>query len=219
MRAPPPPCVAGAVPNGSPRRSASLLPRLIDWLRRGGPPGRDPTSQKGLGGAPEGERLPSNGAVARRVPGLARGGSREAAAHPPRALDRCNPGPLSPPGGAKKPNWACPQENVVSAVGGGGVSSRLRPLSLTRGEARRLTLAGSLCRAPAAIVSVRGMEDPAIPHRHRHDQGLWGIQRKPAAFLGGLRLSASQKGPGMAFPKSDRRSKAVFPSLCFSSKP
>lgn len=99
---------------------AVLLPCYLGSLigyAGAGRRGRDPTSQKGLGGAPEGERLPSNGAVARRVPGLARGGSREAAAHPPRALERCNPGPLSPPGGAKKPTWACPQENVVSAVG------------------------------------------------------------------------------------------------------
>lgn len=77
---------------------AVLLPCYLSSLigyAGAGRRGRDPTSQKGLGGAPEGERLPSNGAVARRVPGLARGGSREAAAHPPRPLERCNPGPLS----------------------------------------------------------------------------------------------------------------------------
>lgn len=181
--------------------------------------GRDPSSLKGLGGAPEGELLPGNGAVARRVPGLARGRSRQAAAHPPRARERCSPRPLSPPGGARKLPWTCPQENVVSAVVVGGGSSRPQSLSLTRGEARRLTLTPSLCRAPAAIVSVRGMEDPAIPPHRRHVQGLWGIQRKSAVFLGGPRSSASRKGPGMAFPKSDRRSEAVSPSLCPFSKP
>lgn len=36
--------------------------------------GARPLLQRGLGGAPEGGRLPSNGAVARRVPGL---GERE----------------------------------------------------------------------------------------------------------------------------------------------
>ena len=72
-------------------------------------------------------------------------------------------------------------------------------MSLTGGEARRLTLAGSLCRAPAAIVSVRGMEDPAIPHCHRHDQGLWGIQRKPAAFLGSPAFSLPERpGDGLS---------------------
>lgn len=178
--------------------------------------GRDPSSQKGLGGAPEGERLPSNGAVARWVPGLARGGSREAAAHPPRAPKRCSPRPPSLPGGAKKPPWACPQENVISAVG--ALEQASTPLAdPRRGPAPHPHR--SLCRAPAAIVSVRGMEDPAIPHRHRHVQGIWGIQRKPAAFLGGPRLSASQKGPGMAFPKSDRKSEAVSPSFRPSSKP
>ena len=176
--------------------------------------GPDPSSQKGLGGAPEGEQLPSNGAVAGRVPGLTRGGSREAAAHPPRAPERCSPRPPIPPGGARKP--PVPRKTWSQLW---GVSSWPRSLSLTREEARRLTLARSLCRAPAAIVSVRGMEDPAIPHRHRHVQGLWGIHRKPAAFLGGPRLSAAQKGPGMAFPKSERRSEAVFPSLRPSSKP
>lgn len=85
--------------------------------------GRDPSSLKGLGGAPEGEQLPGNGAVARRVPGLARGRSRQAAAHRPRAPERCSPRPPGPrpprpPGGARKLPWACPQENVVSAVGG-----------------------------------------------------------------------------------------------------
>lgn len=78
--------------------------------------GRDPSSQKGLGGAPEGEWLPSNGAVARRVPGPGRGRSREAAAHPRRAPERCSPPqPQSPPGGARKPPGAWLQENVVSA--------------------------------------------------------------------------------------------------------
>lgn len=158
--------------------------------------------------------MPSNGAVAGRVPGLKRGGSCEAAAHRPRSPERCSPRPPSPPGGARKP--PVPRKSWSQLW---GVSSWPRPLSLTREEARRLTLARSLCRAPAAIVSVRGMEDPAIPHRHRQVQGLWGIQRKPAAFLGGPRLSASQKGPGMAFPKSERRSEAVFPSLRPSSKP
>lgn len=183
--------------------------------------GRDPSSLKGLGGAPEGERLPGNGAVARRVPGLARGRSSQAAAHPPQAPERCSPRPPSPPGGARKPPWACPQENVVSAVvgGGGGGSNRPQSLSLTGGEARRLTLTPSLCRAPAAIVSVRGMEDPEIPPNRRHVQGLWGSQRKSAVFLGGPRPSASRKGPGMAFPKSDRRSEAVSPSLCPFLKP
>ncbi|XDC61227.1 hypothetical protein R6Z07M_012409 [Ovis aries] len=74
---------------------AVLLPCYLSSLigyAGAGRRGRDPTSQKGLGGAPEGERLPSNGAVARRVPGLARGGSREAAAHPPRPLERSSGG-------------------------------------------------------------------------------------------------------------------------------
>lgn len=172
--------------------------------------GRDPSSQKGLGGAPEGERLPSNGAVARWVPGPERGRSREAAAHPPRAPESGRPRPPSPPGGTRKLPRAWPQENVVSAV---GALEQASTLLLTGGEARRLTLTPSLCRAPAAIVSVWGMEDPAIPHRHRRVQGLWGIQRIPAAFLRGPRPSASRKDPGMAFPKSDRRSEAVSPSL------
>lgn len=172
--------------------------------------GRDPSSQKGLGGAPEGERLPSNGAVARRVPGSERGRSREAAAHPPGAPESGSPRPPSPPGGGGA-RGSClgpgPQENVVSAV---GASSRPRPFSLPGGEARRLTLTPALCRAPAAIVSVRGMEDPAI--RPRHVQGLWGIQRTAAAFLGGPRPATSRKDPGVAFPKSDRRFEAVSPS-------
>lgn len=59
--------------------------------------GRDPSSQKGLGGAPEGEWLPSNGAVARRVPGSERGRSCEAAAHPPRAPESGSPPPAPKP--------------------------------------------------------------------------------------------------------------------------
>lgn len=89
--------------------------------------GRDPSSQKGLGGAPEGERLPSNGAVARRVPGPERGRSREAAAHPPRAPESGSPRPPSPPGGARKLPRAWPQENVVSAVGALEQASTLLP--------------------------------------------------------------------------------------------
>lgn len=89
--------------------------------------GRDPSFQKGLRGAPEGERLPSNGAVARRVPGPARQRSREAAAHPPWAPERCSPRPPSPPGGARKPSQAWPQENVVSAVGALEQASTLLP--------------------------------------------------------------------------------------------
>ena len=46
VRAPPPRCVAGAAPNGSPRRPASVPTRFFDWLRRAGRWGRD---QKGLG--------------------------------------------------------------------------------------------------------------------------------------------------------------------------
>lgn len=118
VRAPPPLCVAGGAPNGSP--AVPLLCRLGSLIGSAwaGRRGRDPSSQKGLGGAPEGERLPSNGAVARRVPGLARARSREAAAHPLRAPERCSPRPPSPPGGARKLLWARSQENVVSAVGG-----------------------------------------------------------------------------------------------------
>lgn len=100
---------------------AVLLPCRLDSLigsDGAGRRGRDPSSQKGLGGAPEGGRLPSNGAVARRVPGLASARSRKAVAHPPWARERCFPQPLSPPWGSRKPRWACPQENVVSAVGG-----------------------------------------------------------------------------------------------------
>lgn len=89
--------------------------------------GRDPSFQKGLRGAPEGERLPSNGAVARRVPGPARQRSREAAAHPPWAPERCSPRPPSPPGGARKLSQAWPQENVVSAVGALEQASTLLP--------------------------------------------------------------------------------------------
>lgn len=158
--------------------------------------------------------MPSNGAVARRVPGPARGRSREAAAHLPRAPERCSPqalpgAPGSRPGPGSRKSWSQLR----------GSSSRPRPFSFTGGEARRLTLTPSLCRAPAAIVSVREMEDPAIPYCRRRVQGLWGIQRIPAAFLGGPRPSASRKGPGMVFPKSDLRSEAVSPSLGPSSKP
>lgn len=160
--------------------------------------------------------MPSNGAVARRVPGPARGRSREAAAHLPRAPERCSPQPPSPPGGARKPPGPGSRKSWSQLRGS---SSRPRPFSLTGGEARRLTLTPSLCRAPAAIVSVREMEDPAIPYCHRRVQGLWGIQRILAAFLGGPRPSASRKGPGMVFPKSDPRSEAVSPSLGPSSKP
>lgn len=164
--------------------------------------GRDPSSLKGLGGAPEGEQLPGNGAVARRVPGLARGRSRQAAAHRPRA-----------------PEAALGLSSGKRGLSCRGAASRPQSLSLTRGEAWRLTLTRSLCRAPAAIVSVRGMEEPAIPPHRLRVQGLWGIQRKPAVFLGGPRPSASRKGPRMAFPKSDRRSEAAPPSLCPFSKP
>lgn len=94
--------------------------RLDSLIGSGGAgrPGRDPSSQKGLGGAPEGGRLPSNGAVARRVPGLASARSRKAVAHPPWAWERCIPQHPSPPRGSRKPRWVYPQENVVSAVGG-----------------------------------------------------------------------------------------------------
>lgn len=105
----------GALAVPLPCRLASLI-----GYAGAGRRGRDPSFLKGLGGAPEGEQLPGNGAVARRVPGLARGRSRQAAAHRPRAPERCSPRPLSPPGGARKPPWACPQENVVSAGGRGG---------------------------------------------------------------------------------------------------
>lgn len=96
------------------------LPRRPDSLigyAGAGRRGRDPSSQKGLGGAPEGGRLPSNGAVARRVPGLGSTRSGEAAAHPPRAQARSNPGPRALQRGSRRPPRAEPWENGASAVG------------------------------------------------------------------------------------------------------
>lgn len=98
MRAPPPLCVAGAAPNGSPRRPASVPIGLSDWLQGRAAGDETPFSQKGLGGAPEGERLPSNWAVAPRVPGPGRGRSRQAAAHPPRLRRGAAPSPPALPG-------------------------------------------------------------------------------------------------------------------------
>lgn len=213
VRAPPPRCVAGAAPNGSPRRPASVPTKFSDWLRRPGRWGRD---QKGLG-APLREssclatgRWPS-GYPAQR----AREGARPQPTRP--GLQRgSSPGPQALPG-APGSRIGPGSRKTWSQLWGS--SSRPQPFSPTGGEAGRLTLTRSLCRAPAAIMSVREMEDPAIPYRQRRVQGLWGIQRIPAAFLGGPRSSASRKGPGLVFPKSDLRSEAVSPSLCPSWKP
>lgn len=139
---------------------AVLLPCYLSSLigyAGAGRRGRDPTSQKGPGGAPEGERLPSNGAVARRVPGLARGGSREAAAHP--GLWRGATRAPKLPGVPRRQLWACPQENCSLSCGG---LEQASTLVSDRWRGRRLT-ARLLCRAPAAIVSVRGMEDSGNP--------------------------------------------------------
>lgn len=117
VRAPPPLCVTGAAPNGSLRWPVSVPTGLTDWLRWGGPPGAKPLLPERSRGRPEGERLPSNGAVARQVPGLASSRSREAAAHPHWALERCKPQSLSPLWGSGKPRWTA-KENAGSAVGG-----------------------------------------------------------------------------------------------------
>lgn len=126
VRVPPPLCVTGAAPNGSLRRPACVPSGLTDWLRWDGPPGAKPLLPERSRGRPEGGWLPSNGAVARRVPGLESARSREAAAHPPWAPERCSPQPLSPPWGSRKPPSACFQENTVSAVG--GLEQALAPL-------------------------------------------------------------------------------------------
>lgn len=200
----------GALAVQLPRRLGPLIGCAGEGRR-----GRDPSSQKGLGGAPEGERLPSNGAVARRVPGLTRRWKPGGRSAPTRGSGEGPPSrPPSAPGGGRKPPRTSRRENVVLAV---GASSRPRPLCLTRGEAQRLILTRPLCRAPAAIVSMRGMEEPAICHRRVW--GLWGILRKPETFLGCSRPSVSRKGPEMAFPKSDRRCEIVSPSLRPPSKP
>ncbi|KAL1787054.1 hypothetical protein HispidOSU_030028 [Sigmodon hispidus] len=155
-----------------PSRFRADSPRGLATL--GGPRGRDPSFHRGLRGAPEGGQLPSNGAVARRVPGL---GERELGLQEA-ALGRA-------PG--KKPRSPLRGPRLLFLAGSG---------------AQRLPLTPSLCGVPAAIVSGRGMEDLAVPQCHV--QGLWGIQRQLAVFVGGLQNTASRKGPGVGFPKSDR---------------
>lgn len=191
VRAPPPLCLTGAAPNGSRGRPASVPTRPADWLSWGGPRGRDPSFQRGLGGAPEGGRLPSNGAVARRVPGL---GEREQRARPqpthPGLLRAAASGPRAlqgAPGGRLGPGLRKTRSPLWEP----------RPFFLAGGGAQRLSLTPSLCGVPAAIVSGRGMEDLAVPQCHV--RGLWGIQRQLAVFVGGLQRTPLGKAREWSF--------------------
>nr|XP_021521478.1 uncharacterized protein LOC110567173 [Aotus nancymaae] len=161
---------------------------------------------KGLGGAPGGGRLPSDGAVARRVPGLESARSREAAARPPWAPERCSPRPRSPPGGARKPLWACPQENVVSAVG--AVEQASTPLSdPRRGPAPHphpvfVQGAGSHCvRA--------GNGGPGNPPPPR--SGPLGNSKKTSGICRGSPAFNLQDTPGGGLPEVRSQIRGSFP--------
>lgn len=204
VRAPPPLCLTGAGPNGSLCRPASLPTRPADWLSWGGPRGRDPSFQRGLGGAPEGGRLPSNGAVARRVPGLR--GARavsEASAHPPGAPARSGLPPSSPAGGSRRPPLGSASGKTRSPLW------EPRPFFLAGGGAQRLPLTPSLCGgAGGHCVRARnggpGRPPVLCP-------GPLGNSKTTSGVCGGSPAYASRKSPGVVFPKSDRRSEAVCP--------
>lgn len=172
--------------------------------------GRDPSSQKGLG-APlrEGGCLATGRWLGGYPASRARGAARPQPTHS-RLWLGADLRLSSPAGGSRRPPRARRGKTGSPRWGP-------RPCLPTSEGPPRLPRSPSLCGAPAAIVSGRGMEDLAVPHRHV--QGLWGIERQAAVSVGGLQPSASRKGPGMAFPRSDRRLQVVSPSPRPSWKP
>lgn len=126
--------------------------------------------------------------------------------HPAEGSASCKRGPSPPTRGsrAEQPPALEPCRGLQEAALGRAPGKRgLRGGSLDSSSwpvagRSALPFTPSLCGVPAAIVSGRGMEDLAVPQCHV--QGLWGIQRQPAVFVGGLQHTASLgKARGCAF--------------------